>query len=48
MEKVDIIGWLDLTKWGVLSQKDVSKAGAWCEKLLAKNPLGHHLKLCFL
>jgi len=39
-DQVDIIGWMDLTKFGVLSQKDVNKIGAWCEKILAKNPTG--------
>ena len=39
-DQVDVIGWMDLTKFGVLSQKDVNKIGAWCERILAKNPTG--------
>jgi len=39
-DKVDIIGWVDLTKTGVINQKDVSKLGHWCEKIIAKNPTG--------
>ena len=37
VEKVNIIGWVDLTKNGVLGQKDVNRVGLWCEKLIAKN-----------
>lgn len=39
-DKVDLIGWVDLTKNGVINQKDVSKLGVWCEKIIAKNPTG--------
>ncbi len=39
-DKVDVIGWVDLTKFGVLNQKDVTKIGIWSEKILAKNPTG--------
>lgn len=35
-----LVGWVDLTKIGVLGQKDIVKVGAWCEKLVAKNPTG--------
>ena len=40
VEKVNIIGWVDLTKNGVLGQKDVNRVGLWCEKLIAKNLTG--------
>ena len=43
MDKINVIGWLDLTKVGVLTQKDINKFGSWCEKLLAKNPTGSDL-----
>ena len=36
----DVVGWVDLTKIGVLTQKDVNKVGGWCEKLVAKDPIG--------
>ena len=39
-DQVLVIGWVDLTKIGVLGQKDVNKVGLWCEKLVAKNPTG--------
>ena len=39
LEKVNVIGWVDLTKIGVVTQKDINKVGQWCEKLIAKNPL---------
>ena len=39
-DKVNLIGWMDLTKLGVLGQKDVNRIGAWCEKLISKNPVG--------
>ncbi|CAK9008793.1 Uncharacterized protein SCF082_LOCUS10019 [Durusdinium trenchii] len=29
MEKVNVIGWVDLTKIGVITQKDVNKVGQW-------------------
>ena len=40
VDKVNIIGWVDLTKNGVLGQKDVNRVGLWCEKLIAKNLTG--------
>lgn len=40
VEKVNIIGWVDLTKNGVLGQKEVNRVGLWCEKLIAKNLTG--------
>lgn len=39
-DQVLIVGWVDLTKIGVLGQKDVNKVALWCEKLVAKNPTG--------
>ena len=39
-DKVNIIGWIDLTKVGVLTQKDINKVGVWAEKLIAKHPVG--------
>ena len=39
-DKVNIIGWIDLTKVGVLTQKDINKVGVWSEKLIAKHPVG--------
>ena len=39
-DSVLLVGWVDLTKIGVLGQKDIGKIGAWCEKLVAKNPTG--------
>lgn len=39
-DKVNVIGWMDLTKLGVLGQKDVNRIGAWCEKLISKRPTG--------
>lgn len=39
-DRVNVIGWMDLTKLGVLGQKDVNRVGAWCEKLISKNPTG--------
>lgn len=39
VEAVHIVGWIDLTKIGVLTQKDIGNIGSWSEKLLAKNPL---------
>ena len=44
-EKVHIVGWCDLTKVGVLTQKDINKVGAWAEKIIAKNPLGNLVNL---
>ena len=40
VDKVNIVGWIDLTKVGVLTQKDINKVGVWSEKLIAKHPLG--------
>ena len=40
VEKVDIIGWMDLTKFGVLTQKDINRVGAWADKLISKNVTG--------
>ena len=50
VEKIHVIGWLDLTKVGVLTQKDINKFSSWCEKLLAKNPTSSDLNpfVCFL
>lgn len=42
-DKIHVIGWVDFTKIGVLTQKDVNKFGAWCEKLLSKNPTSSQL-----
>lgn len=39
-DKVNIAGWIDLTKVGVLTQKDINKVGVWAEKLIAKHPVG--------
>ena len=41
MEKVHVVGWVDLTKIGIITQKDVTTVGQWCEKLIAKNPQSH-------
>lgn len=41
LDQVHIIGWVDLTKIGVLGQKDVNKVALWCEKIIAKNPTGY-------
>lgn len=43
MEKIQVVGWVDLTKVGVLTQKDVNKYATWSEKLLSKNPTGSEL-----
>lgn len=39
-DKVCLIGWVDLSKVGVLTQKVINQVGLWCEKLVAKNPVG--------
>ena len=39
VDKIAVVGWVDLTKIGVLTQKDINKAGQWCEKIIAKSPL---------
>ena len=39
-EHLLVIGWMDLTKIGVLGQKDVNKVAHWCEKIVSKNPTG--------
>ena len=39
-EKLCLVGYLDTTKFGVLSQSDINKVGQWCEKVMAKNPTG--------
>ncbi|CAJ1348206.1 unnamed protein product [Effrenium voratum] len=38
--KLCLVGYLDTTKFGVLSQSDINKVGQWCEKVMAKNPTG--------
>ncbi|CAK9115722.1 unnamed protein product [Durusdinium trenchii] len=38
MDKLLTIGWVDLTKIGVLTQKDMNKVGTWCERLISRNP----------
>ena len=42
-DKLSVIGWIDLTKVGVLTQKDCNKFAAWSEKLMSKNPTGDQL-----
>lgn len=39
VEKLNVVGFVDLTKIGVITQKDLNKVGAWCDRLIAKNPL---------
>lgn len=41
MDKLLTIGWVDLTKIGVLTQKDMNKVGTWCERLISRNPTSH-------
>ena len=48
MEKVNVIGWVDLTKIGVITQKDVNQVGQWCDKLIAKNPLCYLTVDCYV
>ena len=48
MEKVDIIGWMDLTKFGVLTQKDINRVGAWADKLVSKNVAGPSALILFV
>ena len=42
---MNIVGWVDLTKNGVLAQKDLNKIGAWCERIIDKSPLSDKLDI---